>query len=42
MAVVETLSFAVAVVVADLLLLSPGGIERLGSDYWRCCYSYSG
>ena len=40
MAVVETLSFAV--VVADLLLLSPGDIERLGSDYWRCCYSCSG
>lgn len=41
MAVVEILSFAV--VVADLLLLlSPGDIERLGSDYWRCCYSCSG
>ena len=42
MAVVETLSFAVAVVDL-LLLLSPGDIERLDSDYSRCCcYSCSG
>ena len=41
MAVVETLSFAVVVVdLLLLLLLSPGDIERLGSDY--CCYSCSG